>query len=322
MSLTTAGIHCTISQRLSGAMENCFIVRAVTLLIKFWDFFTWNGSFWCKFSCILTEMLGNARQFTARTTTVTVYMYCWRLRGGGVRSNQSNSSPSLPLATGLIYSAIQELAAVFVPENSSLVRRSPTYSSGSFIVVQSCTFVVSAGCWRWQADSDAVAIGDADDAGLYDSSFCPDTDRSIPPRPRPLAEAELMTTTGCWWDSDAETAPNSSVSVADCWSSRWFADVVMKFVNSYIVVDCIVRAQRLLTTTPSRIPGNYVYRGRFKPLNSGLKWYELTCMKENCLKETRTIHYGYSYTLKRCMPREQDDTSWVFTRIINANDIG
>ena len=68
MSLTTAGIHCTISQRLSGAMEDCFIVRAVTLLIKFWDFFTWNGSFWCKFSCILTEILGNLllgpQQFT------------------------------------------------------------------------------------------------------------------------------------------------------------------------------------------------------------------------------------------------------------------
>jgi len=27
MSLTTAGIHCTISQRLSGAMEDCSIVR-------------------------------------------------------------------------------------------------------------------------------------------------------------------------------------------------------------------------------------------------------------------------------------------------------
>ena len=27
MSLTTAGIHCTISQRLSGAMEDCSTVR-------------------------------------------------------------------------------------------------------------------------------------------------------------------------------------------------------------------------------------------------------------------------------------------------------
>jgi len=27
MSLATAGIHCTISQRLLGAMEDCFIVR-------------------------------------------------------------------------------------------------------------------------------------------------------------------------------------------------------------------------------------------------------------------------------------------------------
>ena len=28
---------------------------------KIWDFFTWNGPFWCncKFSCIWTEMLGN-----------------------------------------------------------------------------------------------------------------------------------------------------------------------------------------------------------------------------------------------------------------------
>jgi len=31
MSLATAGIHCTISQRLSGAMEDCSIVRGQQL---------------------------------------------------------------------------------------------------------------------------------------------------------------------------------------------------------------------------------------------------------------------------------------------------
>jgi len=33
----------------------------------------------------------NVGQFTARTTTVTVHMYCWRLREGGGWSNQSNA---------------------------------------------------------------------------------------------------------------------------------------------------------------------------------------------------------------------------------------
>ena len=58
-----------------------------------WAFlFTWNGSCWCKFSCILTEMLGYLQ---LETQQLHVCMYCWRLRGGGVRSNQSNPPPSL-----------------------------------------------------------------------------------------------------------------------------------------------------------------------------------------------------------------------------------
>jgi len=51
---------------------------------KCWDFFTWNRSFWCEFSCILTEMLSNL----LLGEQLDVYMYCWWLRG--VRSNQSN----------------------------------------------------------------------------------------------------------------------------------------------------------------------------------------------------------------------------------------
>ena len=46
---------------------------------------------WCKFSCILTEM---SRYLQLEPQQLHVYMYCWRLRGGGVPSNQSNP-PSL-----------------------------------------------------------------------------------------------------------------------------------------------------------------------------------------------------------------------------------
>jgi len=55
---------------------------------KIWDYFYLK---WLIFVQIQLYFNRNVRQFTARTTTVTVYMYCWRLRG--------ESNP--PLDTGL-----------------------------------------------------------------------------------------------------------------------------------------------------------------------------------------------------------------------------
>ena len=52
---------------------------AVTLSQKILGLFTWNGSFSCKFSCILTEMLG---KLLLGSQQLHVYMYCWRMREG------------------------------------------------------------------------------------------------------------------------------------------------------------------------------------------------------------------------------------------------
>ena len=75
---------------------------------KVWDFFTWNASFLVQIQLYFNRNVG---QFTARTTTVTIYMYCWRPRGRH-RSNQSTPPPSLQagawqtLTTGPANSAV------------------------------------------------------------------------------------------------------------------------------------------------------------------------------------------------------------------------
>jgi len=58
---------------------------------KFWDFFTWNGSFWCKVGCILTEILGN---LLLGPQQLQVY-YTAGGWGGFDRTSR------IPLATGL-----------------------------------------------------------------------------------------------------------------------------------------------------------------------------------------------------------------------------
>ena len=53
---TTVTVYCW---RLTGSSYWGGAVTPPQKILGLFYFFTWNGSFWCKFSCILTEALGN-----------------------------------------------------------------------------------------------------------------------------------------------------------------------------------------------------------------------------------------------------------------------
>ena len=90
----------------------------------------------------------NVRQFTARTATVTVYMYCWRLRGGGF--DRTSRTPSLGAWYVICSSNITKTYNKARSFYNVPIFTARCYAErGIATVTRALSVGLSIGSWRW-----------------------------------------------------------------------------------------------------------------------------------------------------------------------------